>query len=416
MTADPARLSVQPLFALSGALWLRIWVATQALALGIALWLHATERGARAPYAPTGAYVVVAVAALIAYHVVGYLGYDWFLRRNWATALFVPLGWVVVVATLRIGGGFSLLILGAIIQGFVFLPFAWAISVLGLVTIALVTGVLIQDKGHYTTISLARGAGVVTTAVMIGTVFLYIDRANRDSAIKARLLEQLEAAQRELTDRAREAGVQEERQRLARDIHDTLAQGFSSVIRHLEAVELSFGSAGAHDSELAASAIPHLEHAKRVSRDSLAEIRNLVWALRPAALERSTLPAALGRVAHQWSDASGIAVDARIDDIPPLVPDVEVLLLRALQESLSNVARHAVARHVAVSLSVADGLVMLSVEDDGRGFDDADLRRGMGVAGMRDRVRPFGGRVIVESDAGQGTSVMVALPLEAVAA
>jgi signal transduction histidine kinase len=251
---------------------------------------------------------------------------------------------------------------------------------------------------------------------MFGTVMLYIHRANRDSAIRSRLLRELDEAQRGLAERAHEAGAQEERQRLARDIHDTLAQGFTSVIKHLEAIELSFEGSPEAATDVIRDALPHLSNAQAVSRESLAEIRQLVSALRPPQLIETTLTAAIERIVARWSEASGVTATCAITALPALQPDAEVIFLRATQESLSNVARHAHATHVAVVMHCVDGLLLLSVEDDGLGFADAEVAGAgkMGIAGMRERVRPFGGRVLIESVSG-GTSITVALPLDAVA-
>jgi signal transduction histidine kinase len=204
---------------------------------------------------------------------------------------------------------------------------------------------------------------------------------------------------------------------LARDIHDTLAQGFTSVIKHLEAIELSFETVRADADDTMRGARPHLANAQAVSRASLAEIRRLVWALRPPQLVETTLAAAIGRIVAQWSESNGVMATCTIVDLPPLQPDAEVIFLRATQESLSNVARHAHASHVAVAMHCVDGLVLLSVEDDGNGFVEAEVvsTGGMGIAGMRQRVRPFGGRVLIESGTGTGTSLTVALPLAAIA-
>jgi signal transduction histidine kinase len=271
---------------------------------------------------------------------------------------------------------------------------------------------------------------------------LYIHRANRDAAIRRRLMRQLEETQHDLAERAREAGVLDERQRLARDLHDTLAQAFTSVVKHLEAVELAFGAGAAagtdagtgagagrgEGSAAAADAIPralvHVAHAEQVSRESLAELRRIVWALRPAPLAESSLGAAIERITAHWGEANGVVASALIDAaLPPLQPDAEVILLRATQELLSNVAKHARATRVEVSVSVADGLVMLTVEDDGTGFVEGERMDGaergaggMGFMSIRERARPFGGRVMIDSVVGQGTSVTVALPLDVVAA
>jgi len=163
--------------------------------------------------------------------------------------------------------------------------------------------------------------------------------------------------------------------------------------------------------------ISHLDNAQAVSRDGLAEIRALVLALRPAALASSPLGDAIERILVAWGRVNAIQVASSIGQLPPLHPDADVTILRALQESLSNVARHAGAGHVRVSLACVEGLVLLTVEDDGRGFDDVtpqDAQR-LGLSGMRERVRRFGGHVLVDSSPSAGTSVTLALPLAIVA-
>jgi signal transduction histidine kinase len=352
------------------------------------------------------------------YHVVGFRAHGWMMQRPWAVFLFVPLGWAIILGSVTAYGGFSVLILGAILQGFIFLPFTWAIATLAAVILLTASAIIVRPAAQTMNLMVARVVSVLAMGTMIGTVMLYIHRANRDSAIRLRLLRQLEEAQRDLAARAHDAGAQEERQRLARDIHDTLAQGFTSVIKHLEAIELSYAAHRAEPADVLRDALPHLANAQAVSRESLAEIRRLVWALRPPQLVEATLPAAIERIVTQWSDANGLAATCTITDLPALQPDADVIFLRATQEALSNVARHARATHVAVAMHCVDGLVLLSVEDDGCGFGDAE-RAGagkMGVAGMRERVRPFGGRVLIESEAGAGTSITVALPLAAIAA
>ncbi|HUQ83342.1 MAG TPA: sensor histidine kinase, partial [Gemmatimonadaceae bacterium] len=278
--------------------------------------------------------------------------------------------------------------------------------------------IVLRGPARGPSVTIASLVGVLATGITFGTVMLYIHRANRDAAIRARLLDQLDKAQRDLAERSREAGAQDERQRLARDIHDTLAQGFASVIKHLEAIELSFAVPRSDPADAIRRAVPHLAHAQAVSRASLGEIRRLVWALRPPQLVEATLPAAIERIVTQWSDTNGIAATCAVGELPALQPDAEVIFLRATQEALSNVARHAHATHVSVSMHCVDGLVMLSVEDDGRGFTDERALGGgkMGLVGMRERVQPFGGRVLIENGSDAGTSLVVALPLAAVGA
>ena len=420
MTLLPDRPPIEPLFAQNARLWLRVWATTQAVALLVACYLMLDAAGGVRPFFASRAAVrsVVTVALLVAYHVIGIRAHGWMMRRPWAVSLFVPLGWAIILTALTTHGVFSVLILGAILQGFIFLPFTWAIATLALVVVLMASAIIAQPAPQGINLTVARVVGVLAMGIMFGTVMLYIHRANRDSAIRSRLLRQLEEAQRDLAARAHEAGAQEERQRLARDIHDTLAQGFTSVIKHLEAVELSYDTPHARASDVLRRALPHLAHAQAVSRASLAEIRRLVWALRPPQLVETTLAAAIERIVAQWSDANGVVATCAIPELPALQPDADVIFLRAAQEALSNVARHARATRVAVAMHCVDGLVLLSVEDDGCGGVDSEAGGAgrVGIAGMRERVRPFGGRVLIESEAGAGTSITVALPLAAIAA
>lgn len=421
LRAVPDELSppLEPLFASNARLWLRVWGATQAAALVISVVVFSGGAGAAGRFfdsARTSDFFRY-FAALVAYHVVGLVAYDRVIRRTWAVLLFVPLGWVLILASLEASGVFGLLIFGAILQGFIFLPFAWAITTLALVVSAFAGGVAFFDSRGLSALTLSRVGGILATGIMIGTVLLYIHRSNREAAVRNRLLRQLDEAQRDLAERAREAGVQEERQRLARDIHDTLAQGFTSVIKHLEAIELSLIAPGKTSDVAMQQAVPHLKHAQAVSRTSLAEIRRLVWALRPAELEDSSLGAALRRIVAQWSEANAVPATVSIETVPSLLPDADVIFLRATQESLSNVARHANASSVTVTLQRVDELVLLTVEDDGAGFANVDAAAtgSLGLSGMRERVRRFGGRVMIDSVIGEGTSLTVAMPLALIA-
>src|SRR4029079_19596646 len=130
-------------------------------------------------------------------------------------------------------------------------------------------------------------------------------------------------------------------------------------------------------------------------RASLEEIRRLVWALQPAQLSKTPLAAALARVVAQWGAACGIMAIFTSEQRPVLQPDAAVIFLRATQEALSNVARHAMATSVSVSLTCAEDLVLLTVEDDGCGFapDESQSGEHRGLSGMRERVRRFGGQL-----------------------
>ena len=213
----------------------------------------------------------------------------------------------------------------------------------------------------------------------------------------------------------RQTGVLRERQRMAHEIHDTLAQGFTSIVMNLEAAEGAMPP-GADD-----RARLHLDQARLTARESLTEARRLVWALRPEALENVSLPEALERLAERWRGESSIAAGVATTGTPcPLPPEIEATLFRVAQEAFSNVRKHAPgASRVALTLSYMGDAVALDARDDGEGFDpdrEAERKRdqnsgGFGLRGMRERVESVGGTLSVESAIGEGTTLTVKLPM-----
>ncbi|MEV0613256.1 sensor histidine kinase [Nonomuraea sp. NPDC050404] len=201
----------------------------------------------------------------------------------------------------------------------------------------------------------------------------------------------------------RVVGALEERARLAREIHDTLAQGFSGIIAQLEAAEQGIGDPEAVRKRILL--------AKGLARDSLKEARRSVDALRPEPLERATLDQALAGVAERWSAATGVPASVSVDGESRRLPEeAEATLLRAAQEGLANVARHARAGRVVLTLSYMDEEVTLDVLDDGSGFDPDAPARGYGLVAMRERAARSGGTVTVESAPGEGTALCVSIP------
>jgi signal transduction histidine kinase len=236
-----------------------------------------------------------------------------------------------------------------------------------------------------------------------------VTRIIEQSYERRQLIEQLEATRSELAAAEREGGRLAERQRLARDIHDTLAQGFVSIVLQLQAAEAELP-------EDATQARGHLERARRTARENLAEARRLVWDLRPEALSAAPLGQALRRLAGRVEEETGLDATATVTGTPqPLSPDAEVTLLRVTQEALANVTRHANAGRVAVTLSYMDGEATLDVRDDGSGFastaDGYGPNGGLGLRGMRERIEALGGRLAVESAPGQGTTIAVTVPV-----
>lgn len=204
-----------------------------------------------------------------------------------------------------------------------------------------------------------------------------------------------------------EAGVATERTRLAREIHDTLAQGFAGIVTQLQAAE---------EAPDDATRRRHTDAALGLARDGLAEARRSVQALRPAALDAVRLPEAVANVAHAWADRTGIPVEVTTaDGVRELSTDAEVTLLRTAQEALANVERHAHARHVTLALRPFGRGARLEVRDDGRGFDPtaprpADAPGGYGLIAMRERIEALAGDLVIESRPGHGTAVRAEVP------
>lgn len=233
--------------------------------------------------------------------------------------------------------------------------------------------------------------------------------ANR--RLEAMLAENAGLHERLLT-QAREAGVLDERQRMAREIHDTLAQGLAGIITQLQAAE----QAGADE----ATRHRHVSAATRLARESLSEARRSVHALRPQQLESARLADALAGVAERWSALYGLGVEVTTTGTPrPMRPETEVALLRTAQEALTNVTRHARATRVGVTLSYLDDDVALDVRDDGVGFDPAQLdgvradaaTGGFGLVAMRQRIEGLAGTLQVESEPGGGTAISACVPV-----
>lgn len=223
----------------------------------------------------------------------------------------------------------------------------------------------------------------------------------------------------QLVAQAREAGIVDERRRMAGEIHDTLAQGLAGIIAQLEAVEVADGDPERHR---------HLHLARDLARSSLAEARRSVQALRPGPLDDARLPEALAQLAEQWQQTSGIPVRVEIDGMPtPLQPALDVVLFRAAQEALANVAKHSGASRAGITLTYTPEVVVLDVLDDGQGFEaSADnasaprtadgatgtgTRTGYGLEAMRSRLRQVGGRLVIESAPGDGTTLSASVPV-----
>lgn len=233
----------------------------------------------------------------------------------------------------------------------------------------------------------------------------WINRVIDQSEERAALLAALHAARAELAAAQRAEGAQLERDRIARDIHDTLAQGFSSIVLHTR------GALARGDAESAHRTLTLVE---QLASEHLGEARRLVAAGPDEALGDRTLTEALQRVATADEPIAHLHVDGPTQR---LSGTIEVAVLRITQEAVANARKHAGAGRIDVTLAYTDREILLDVVDDGAGFDiDAppspiDGRTGgRGLTGIRARVTELGGSVVVESTAGSGTSISVALP------
>lgn len=272
-----------------------------------------------------------------------------------------------------------------------------------------------------------HAGGVLTLAQVIGPVIgsafaLIVSRGQvrlvRDGRERERLVASLVEAQAEaeslhnqLAATQRESGILSERTRLSRDIHDTLAQGFSSILLLARTAEVTPDEAGLRDilARIATTASGNLDEARRV-----------VGALAPSDLTGATLPASLRRLLDSFTEQTGIEAQLRVDgDLTGLPTAVEVALVRTTQGALANVGRHAQASRVVVSLTETDDSVRLDIVDDGIGFDPAAVQArsstpasgGYGLPSTKARLRELGGGLELETAPGEGTALTAHVPL-----
>jgi signal transduction histidine kinase len=256
----------------------------------------------------------------------------------------------------------------------------------------------------FTVAGVALGGGFLFFNAMIGQQnakqrVMLGDLAEANAQLETALAENA-GLHAQLLAQAREAGVLDERARMAREIHDTLAQGFTGIIAQLEAARQN----------------PHqwrrfADQAQAVARENLSEARRSVRALRPAQLEGAHLPEAITGMSERWARTTGVTVGVETTGEPkPMLADVEVALFRVAQEALTNVAKHAKASRVGLTLSYMDDVVLLDVRDDGVGFEPGAANGGFGLSSMRQRLLRVAGSLAIESSPGEGTAVNASVP------
>jgi signal transduction histidine kinase len=252
--------------------------------------------------------------------------------------------------------------------------------------------------------------GAVTLA--LGLLIAFTQAIHEQSEERRRLIFELERTRGELAESERRTGALAERQRLAREIHDTLAQGFASIVTLYEAARAELSSRPE-------VAVGRLEEIGRTARSSLAEARRVVWALRPEALAGGTLTEALDELVRNFRSETGVEATSRTSgEVRSLRPETEATLLRVAQEALANARKHARASKVALTLTNLEDALLLDICDDGVGFDPELVGEhagkrpagGFGLDGMRERLEQHGGTLTIESAPSAGTTIAAALP------
>jgi len=309
--------------------------------------------------------------------------------RPIAVAVFVSGAILLNLALVLCDGWFGFLLIATFTFSFALVPWPWEVVAVG--ATAVVAGIA-QSSGF----SHGSWVGITEVFAVIGLNMLIMCGMSWGLHLAERATER--------------AGIEAERSRLAREIHDTLAQGFAGIVTQLQAAEQAHDESERHR---------HTDAALTLARDGLAEARRSMQALRPAALDSARLPEAIGNVARDWSARTGIPTAMHTDGRERRLPtDAEVALLRTAQEALANVERHADARRVELALRYDEHEARLEIRDDGRGFDAAapvaspssGRGGGFGLVAMRERIEALAGDLVIESRPGQGTAVRAEVP------
>lgn len=362
-----------------------------AMAVGLVL----TDRGGGTRYG---------VLALLGCIVLGYTVLDRF-PDNPVLRPYTYL-WTLVLGI----GGLSYLRSGYAALFIVALPHFWlfgrtaraSVVFTGLATVSSLTGSWLRQgwSAEFLSETLVSTLVVVAASVLMG---LWVHSVVEQSRERARLIAQLEETQLKLSEAYQRQGATEERERMAREIHDTLAQGFASIVVLAEAARAGLAT----DPERSAQQLRSIES---TARENLAEARVLVGSARQSQVAAGSVARTLRRTLDRFTEDTGLTVDADLADVVCDQP-TRIALLRCTQESLANVRKHAAASTVGVVLARQPFGVELEITDDGCGFV-VGRSRGFGLDGMRKRLAELGGRLTVTSSVGEGTRVLAVIPMD----
>lgn len=255
--------------------------------------------------------------------------------------------------------------------------------------------------------------GPVVSALVTVAIFYAFTRLHEINTERTALIRELMETREQLAETERAAGVAGERQRIAHEIHDTLAQGLSSIQMLLHAANRDL------DGDInVVKARERIGLARQTAADNLQEARAMIAALQPAALSQTSLVGALDRMAQGFAAAADLNIEVEADgEVTQLPMKLEAVLLRIAQGAVGNVAKHAQATRARITVSYSDDAVRVDIVDNGVGFDvkavesrPAGLGH-IGLAAMKRRAEEVSGEVVIESSPGKGTAVSVSVPL-----
>ena len=393
------------------AFWQRTTVAWHSVYLGL-LGLLALIIGSSADLSSRDRFTgLVTLGAMVAvYLLIGrrLLGTE---ERGWQAMVQLLVSWAGLYILLGMGiFDAYFLLFGLIPHVWIFLPARWAVGASAAFLLGIAAVEVDREGWTWENVrDVAPQAGLqIGLSLLMG---LFISNVFVQAEKRATLIDELEQTRAELAQLEHSRGVLAERERLSHEIHDTLAQGFTSILTLAQAIEVALD----RDPDAVRDRLALLE---QTARDNLAEARALVSSLAPVSLQDATLTEAIERIAARFADETGLDVTLQVDGTAPVLPaNIEVVLLRTAQEALTNVRKHAGARRVTVALRFRPGpacAATVAVVDDGRGFEpDATTRDRYGLRGMRARVEQVGGLLEIVSTPGAGTTVRatVTVPL-----
>ncbi|WP_239004093.1 sensor histidine kinase [Nocardia panacis] len=296
---------------------------------------------------------------------------------------------------------------------FMTLPLTGAVVAALLVNVLPIILGLIEHGPHSPLLPIAIAISLVALVMspIIGVSMVWI---GTQSGEQAALLDELAASREEVARLSRAAGTAAERARLAREIHDTLAQGLAGIVALAQTIEFALEpeTSGQSPEPRLVTAGRQATMIRRTAQENLREARAMVTELTPTALVRGSLVESIRRHCGRVTDETSIAVTVTAaPELPELPMAVEVVLLRATQEALANIRKHSNATDVRVELSCVADVIRLTVTDNGIGFAPEQRHRGYGLSGMRERVAQIGGSVVVASRPGAGCSVCLEVPV-----